>query len=290
MNIIVGTRRSLLAQAQADYVMERIKSDLELDAEKLLIETLGDKRLDVTIDKIGGKGVFVKEIEQSLLDGRSHCAVHSMKDVPFELLDDFVLTAIPSREDETDAFIGKDGIAFSDLPRGARVGTSSIRRRVLVNEIRPDIEVVSVRGNIQTRIGKIETEGLDGVILATAGIKRMNMEDSITEYFDPFKFVPAVGQGALGIETLKNSEYDRVLKKLDDRVERLRIEGERSFMRRLNGGCHVPIGAYSVVEKDRMYMIGMFEIEGKLIRKDIEGSLEDSRLLGEKLAEKILKD
>lgn len=288
MKIIVGTRRSLLAQAQADYVIERIKKDLNFKAEKLLIETLGDKRLDVTIDKIGGKGVFIKEIEYSLLEGTSHCAVHSMKDMPFELAEPFSLSAIPVREDVTDSFIGRDGISFSDLPKNAVIGTSSIRRRVMINEMRPDIKVVPVRGNIQTRISKIESENLSGIILATAGLKRMGLENLITEKFNPETFVPAVGQGALGVETLKGSEYDEYIKELDDPIERMRIDAERSFMRRLNGGCHVPIGTYSIVENDDIYIIGMFELDGKLIRKDIRGKLEDGIKVGEKLAEKIL--
>lgn len=288
LKIIVGTRRSLLAQAQADYVIERIKKDLNFKAEKLLIETLGDKRLDVTIDKIGGKGVFIKEIEYSLLEGTSHCAVHSMKDMPFELAEPFSLSAIPVREDVTDSFIGRDGISFSDLPKNAVIGTSSIRRRVMINEMRPDIKVVPVRGNIQTRISKIESENLSGIILATAGLKRMGLENLITEKFNPETFVPAVGQGALGVETLKGSEYDEYIKELDDPIERMRIDAERSFMRRLNGGCHVPIGTYSIVENDDIYIIGMFELDGKLIRKDIRGKLEDGIKVGEKLAEKIL--
>ncbi len=289
MKIIVGTRRSLLAQAQADYVIDRIKNDLGLEAEKLLIETLGDKRLDVTIDKIGGKGVFIKEIEHSLLEGTSHCAVHSMKDMPFELYRDFSLSAIPVREDVTDAFVGKDGISFDELPKNARIGTSSIRRREIVREVRPDIEVVPVRGNIQTRIGKIETENLDGVILASSGLIRMDLQHLITQKFNPEKFIPAVGQGALGVETLKDSEYDRELRKIDDELERMKIEGERSFMRALNGDCHTPIGAYSVYESGKLYIIGMYELNGKLVREDIEGNIEDRFGLGEKLAEKILK-
>ncbi|MDO5707235.1 MAG: hydroxymethylbilane synthase [Andreesenia angusta] len=287
--MIVGTRRSLLAQAQADYVIDRIRSDLGYEAEKLLIETLGDKRLDITIDKIGGKGVFIKEIEYSLLKRESHCAVHSMKDMPFELLDDFYLSAIPVREDTTDAFIGRDGISFDDLPKYARIGTSSIRRRALVKELRPDIEVVPVRGNIQTRIEKIESENLSGIILATAGLVRMNLENLITQKFNPESFIPAVGQGALGIETIKNSEYDLELRRLDNEIERLRIESERSFMRALDGNCHSPIGAYSIVENYDLYIIGMFELNGKLVKKDISGNLEDGLRLGRALADKIIR-
>ena len=277
-----------MAQAQADYVIKRIKEDLGFEAKKLLIETLGDKRLDVTIDKIGGKGVFIKEIEYSLLEGTSNCAIHSMKDMPFQLEDPFYLSAIPVREDVSDAFIGKDGMKFSELPLNSIIGTSSIRRRMMVNELRPDIKVVPIRGNIQTRISKIETENLSGIILATAGLKRMKLEHLISETFNPEIFIPAVGQGALGVETIKDSIYDGELRKIDNELERMRLEAERSFMKRLNGGCHIPIGTYSVVEGDRLYMIGMFQVDDRLVRKDIEGKLEDRFNIGIQLAEKII--
>lgn len=287
MNKIVATRRSLLAQAQADEVIDLLGEKLNIVGEKLLIETLGDKRLDVTIDKIGGKGVFVKDIEDAILDGRADCAVHSMKDVPFEMFESFTIASIPSREDERDAFIGHTD--FKSLRKNAKVGTSSLRRKAQINHLRPDIEVVPVRGNIQTRVSKIETENLDGVMLAAAGLLRMGMEDLITEYFDPTEFVPAVGQGAIGIETLAGSENEKLFKRLDCTAERLRLEAERSYMRALNGGCHIPIGAHSILEGDELYMVGIFERDGRLIKKDVRGKVEEHIALGERLAEKIIR-
>lgn len=287
MKTIVATRRSLLAQAQADRVIELLNYKLGVEGEKLLIETLGDKRLDVTIDKIGGKGVFVKDIEDALLDGRAHCAVHSMKDVPFEVFGRLIIASIPEREDERDAFIG--ATPFKELRKGARIGTSSLRRKAQIQAIRPDIEVVPVRGNIQTRISKIETENLDGVMLAAAGLKRMKLESLITDYFDPTEFVPAVGQGAIGVETLIDSSFADLFKKLDLGDERLRIEAERSYMKTLNGDCHTPIGAYSRLEGEELYMVGMFEIGGKLVKKDIRGNRGEHIALGERLARDILK-
>lgn len=287
MKVVVATRRSLLAQAQADRVIELLGEKLSVEGEKLLIETLGDKRLDVTIDKIGGKGVFVKDIEDALLDGRAHCAVHSMKDVPFEMFERFVISSIPEREDERDAFIG--GVPFKELKIGAKIGTSSLRRKAQIHSIRPDIEVVPVRGNIQTRISKIETENLDGVMLAAAGLKRMKLENLITDYFDPTEFVPAVGQGAIGVETLRDSCFSDLFKKLDLGDERIRIEAERSYMKAMNGDCHTPIGAYSKLEGDELYMVGMFELNGKLVKKEVRGNREDYLKLGESLAKEILK-
>lgn len=285
----IATRRSALAQAQADTSIRMLKEKANIDCEKVLIETLGDKRLDVTIDKIGGKGVFVKDIQAALLDGRAHAAVHSMKDVPSEVCDGFELTAIPERGDARDAFISLDGVSFFDLPKGAMVGTSSLRRRAQIKELRPDIEVVPVRGNIQTRIDKINTEKLDGILLAAAGLERLGMDNLITDYFDPLRFIPAIGQGALALETLCGSEYRDVFKKIDCEECRVRVEAERSFMRTLNGDCHTPIGAYAVLDGDHINMIGMYEIDGRLIKKDIRGRQEERVSLGKRLAKKILE-
>lgn len=287
MKLVLATRKSALAQAQADNVIALLGDKLGILGEKLLIETLGDKRLDVTIDKIGGKGVFVKEIENAILEARADAAVHSMKDVPFQIEECFTMAAIPVREDERDVFIGK--LPFSELRLGAIIGTSSLRRAAQLRAVRPDLNIVSVRGNIQTRVSKIELENLDGIILAAAGLKRMGMEDLITDYFDPMEFVPAVGQGAIGVQTMAGSEATELVSKLDIKPERIRIEAERSYMRALNGGCHIPIGAYSLLEGDQLYMLGMFELDGRLIKKDIRGNAEDRVKLGEKLAMEILK-
>ena len=255
MSLIIATRKSKLAQVQTERVMELLKEQQNIDSEKLLVVTEGDKRLDVTLDKIGGKGLFTKEIEIALIEGKADGAVHSMKDVPFQLAEEFELVAMPEREDVRDAFISRKGINFSELRQGAKIGTSSNRRAALLKEIRSDLEIVPIRGNVQTRLKKMEEQELDGIILASAGLKRLGMEEIITDYFDPNIFIPAIGQGALGIECLKNSKNKEYFKALDNKMVRLEVEAERSFMKALNGDCHSLIGAYSIIEGSKIYMI-----------------------------------
>lgn len=289
MNIRIGTRKSKLAQIQTDYIISRLKEKYDFNFEKVLIQTEGDSRLDVTLDKIGGKGLFIKEIEFALLHGDIEGAVHSMKDVPYEVGDSFKIAAMPIREDVRDAFVSMNGVPFEALPKGAKVGTSSIRRSAQLKLMRPDLNIVPIRGNVETRISKIQKENLDGIILAAAGLKRLGMEEIITNYFDPFEFVPAVGQGALGVEILKETEYREVFESLDNKEVRLCVEAERSFMRRLNGGCHSLIGAYGVLQGEDLYMVGTFEVGSYIVKKDILGKKEEHLRLGELLAEKILK-
>jgi len=289
MELIIATRKSKLAQVQADKVIELIKEKNNINAKKLLVVTEGDRRLDVTLDKIGGKGLFVKEIEYALLNKEAHAAVHSMKDVPFELSEDFELVAIPERDDIRDVFVSSNGIHFQDLKEGAIIGTSSIRRAAMLKKLRGDLNIVPIRGNVQTRLDKMKKENMDGIILAAAGIKRLGLEDIITDYFDPKEFLPAIGQGALGIEALKNGEYNNYLKKLDNKEVRIAVEAERSFMKKLNGGCHSVIGVYSEIKNDDLYMIGTFDVGGKIIKKDILGKKSENIELGFKLAQKILE-
>ena len=289
MELIIATRKSKLAQVQADKVIELIKEKNNINAKKLLVVTEGDRRLDVTLDKIGGKGLFVKEIEYALLNKEAHAAVHSMKDVPFELSEDFELVAIPERDDIRDVFVSSNGIHFQDLKEGGIIGTSSIRRAAMLKKLRRDLNIVPIRGNVQTRLDKMKKENMDGIILAAAGIKRLGLEDIITDYFDPKEFLPAIGQGALGIEALKNGEYNNYLKKLDNKEVRRAVEAERSFMKKLNGGCHSVIGVYSEIKNDDLYMIGTFDVGGKIIKKDILGKKSENIELGFKLAQKILE-
>lgn len=290
MGIIIASRKSLLAQVQTDKVIEMLELKENIKAKKLLMLTEGDKRLDVTLDKIGGKGVFTKNIEMALLNGEAHGAVHSMKDVPFELGKEFEIIAIPEREDVRDAFVSREGIKFNEIRKGGKIGTSSIRRGRLLKSIRSDLEIVPIRGNVQTRLKKMEEQNLDGIILASAGLKRLNLEHIITDYYDPTIFVPAIGQGALGVECLKNSEFKTYFKGLDSLDARLEVEAERSFMRALNGDCHSPIGAYTKLEGDDIYIIGTYEVAGKLIKKDICGKKERHIELGKELAKKILAE
>lgn len=289
MSLIIATRKSKLAQAQTELVMELLNKTHGINSEKLLIVTEGDRRLDVTLDKIGGKGVFVKDIELALLEERAHGAVHSMKDVPYALDDAFMIAAVPEREDVRDVFISREGIDFKELKTGAKIGTSSIRRAGQLKKLRNDLDIVPIRGNVQTRLEKMKTQSLDGIILAAAGLKRLGLEDIITTYFDPKEMLPAVGQGALGIEVLKNSDKRVLFEALDNKEVRCVLEAERSFMRTLNGDCHTLIGVYSEVKGDDLYLIGTYDIDGKIIKKDILGNKEDNIDLGKRLANLILK-
>lgn len=289
MSLKIATRKSKLALVQTESVIDMVKNKYGLECEKLLVQTEGDIRLDISLDKIGGKGLFVKEIELALMEGKADAAVHSMKDVPYELSSIFEIAAIPVREDVRDVFVSINGISFLDLPKGARIGTSSVRREAQLKAMRPDIEVIPIRGNVPTRIDKMQKENLDGIILAAAGLKRLDMECKITNYFDPYEFLPAVGQGALGIEIVSSSEQGDIFRGLNCQEIEMCVAAERSFMRRLNGGCHVSIGAYAVIEGNLMRIAGMFQVGDRLIKKDIEGNPEDYIKLGEALAEKIIR-
>jgi hydroxymethylbilane synthase len=286
--IIVATRKSRLAQVQTEIIMKSLKEKFNIDSEKLLIVTEGDRKLDVSLAKVGGKGLFVKDIERALLEKRADGAVHSMKDVPYELSEKFEIAAITEREDIRDVLISKDNISFKELKKGAIVGTSSIRRACQLKLLRDDIEIVSIRGNVQTRLEKMKNQNLDGIILAAAGLKRLNEENLITEYFNPKEFLPAVAQGAIGIECLKTSKAKSYFEMLEDSNAKLTVEAERSFMRRLNGDCHSLIGAYSEVQGNDLYMIGIYDIGGKIVKKDILGNKDEHIILGRKLAEKIV--
>lgn len=245
--VIVGSRASELALTQTYWVIDRLKENFpHITFQVVKIKTIGDKILDKTLDKIGGKGLFVKEIETALLQNEIDMAVHSMKDVPTEMTPELTIGAISDREDVRDVLISKNGAVLKDLPKGARIGTSSLRRAAQLLAHRPDLKIEPIRGNIATRIGKIESLQLDGVILAAAGVLRMGWENQITEYISTEICTPAVGQGALGIQIRKNdvfmAEIARILN--NPRVETA-VNAERSFMAALKGGCHVPIGAYA---------------------------------------------
>lgn len=287
--LIIATRKSKLAQVQTEIIMNKLKSKFNIDSKKLLIVTEGDRKLDVSLNKIGGKGLFVKDIELALLNKEAHCAVHSMKDVPFEVSSEFEITAITEREDIRDVFISNGDISFKDLKQGAKIGTSSIRRAAQLKLLRSDLEIVPIRGNVQTRLKKMEEQNLDGIILAAAGLKRLGNENLITDYFDPKEFLPAVSQGALGIECLKQGETNNYFEALIDKEATLTVEAERSFMKELKGDCHSLIGAYSEISGDDLYMIGIYDIGSKIVKKDILGCKNNNIDLGKKLAQKILK-
>lgn len=285
--IKVATRKSSLAEKQADIIIEMISDKLNLECEKRLYTTKGDRILDVSLDKIGGKGLFIKEIEIALLKKEADIAVHSLKDVPTELDDNFEIAAVPIRDDARDAFVSMNGLTFFEQRRGARIGTSSIRRAKQLLALRGDIEIVPIRGNVNTRIEKIERENLDGVVLAAAGLKRLNIEALITEYFDIEKMIPACGQGALCIETLKDSKIGNIMKYLDNEDIRRCVEAERNIMRLLSGGCHSLVAANAKIEGDYIYIIAINKVGGKILKADIEGKKDKFLELSIELVKKL---
>jgi len=249
--IRVGTRQSALALEQTGQVVERLNElclthGIECEFELKKIVTRGDQIVDVTLSKVGGKGLFVKEIEQALLENDIDIAVHSLKDMPAVLPDGLVIGAIPKREDPRDGLIARGNFRLQNLPKGAAVGTSSLRRACQLKAFRPDLQIRPIRGNIDTRLRKLEAEGLDAIVLAAAGLRRMGWADRITEYLPPDICLPAVGQGALAIECRAGDRFVlELLSRFRDQPTELAVTAERSFLARLDGGCQVPIGAFA---------------------------------------------
>ncbi len=290
--IKIGTRGSKLALWQANWVKSALTGSQEhISAELVTIKTKGDKILDVPLAKVGGKGLFVKEIEEALLDGRIDLAVHSMKDMPAIIPEGLCIGAIPEREDARDVLISKKGIVFDNLPDKARIGTSSLRRAAQLKCARQDIVILPLRGNLDTRLKKLENEDMDAVILAAAGVKRLNYENRVTEYLDGSIMLPAVGQGALCIETRENDpEISPLIALLDHLQTRTAVIGERAFLNRLEGGCQVPIAAHGIIEQNIFTLCGLVaDVEGKvMIRETLSGPESSSEKIGTELAERIL--
>lgn len=282
-----------MALCQANLIKEGIEAafpNLEVRLKK--IKTTGDKITDVPLAKVGGKGLFVKEIEEALFREEIALAVHSMKDVPTFLPEGLHLAAITRREDPRDAVISRDGKRLLDLPHGARIGTSSLRRQSQIRHRRPDFEIVPLRGNLDTRLKKIEKEGLAAIVLAAAGMRRMGWEDRITEYLDPELCVPAIGQGALGLEChVSNQEINSILIRFNHAITSRCVRAERAFLKRLEGGCQVPVAAYAQIrDEERLVLEGLVaSVDGKrVIRDGIAGDPEQPETLGLDLAERLL--
>lgn len=290
--LTIGTRGSPLALWQAHWIKSQLESlhgDLTVDLVK--IKTSGDKIQDVPLAKIGGKGLFTKEIEESMLRYETDIAVHSMKDVPVKFPPSLTLSVVTEREDPRDALIARNGLKLDTLPKGARVGTGSFRRTTQLLNYRPDLEVVPMRGNVQTRLDKLKSEGLDAIILASAGLIRLDMADHITEYIEPEIMLPGGGQGAVGIESRK--EDLRVMNRifpLDHEETHLALEAERAFLTRLEGGCQVPIGVYATIEGETLHLRGLVgSLDGKqMLKAERKGSVEDPEAIGFELAGEIL--
>ena len=290
-HLTIGTRGSKLALWQSNYIAARVAELTDLPVEIKVIKTTGDKILDVPLSKVGGKGLFTKEIEVELEAGTVDLAVHSMKDVPTQLPEGLVIAAMPKRVDPRDAIVSGAGYTLATLPVGGRVGTSSLRRVAQVRALRPDVEIVDVRGNLDTRMRKAENGEVDAVILAAAGITRMGWADRITHYIPTAQMVSAVGQGAIGIEIRESDEFMQdVCARLADADTMTCVAAERVIMRTLEGGCQVPIGAYARLVDGMIVLDAVVgSVDGKNILRDhMEGVAADPESLGRKMVDRLL--
>jgi hydroxymethylbilane synthase len=290
-HLTIGSRGSKLALWQSEYIGALVTELTGLPVEVKVIKTTGDKILDVPLAKVGGKGLFTKEIEVELEAGVVDLAVHSMKDVPTVLPEGLAIAAMPKRVDPRDAIVSGGGYTLATLPAGARVGTSSLRRVAQVRALRPDVEIVDVRGNLDTRMRKAETGELDAVILAAAGITRMGWADRITHYVPTAQMVSAVGQGAIGVEVRSSDVFMcDVCDRLADADTMTCVAAERVVMRTLEGGCQVPIGAYARIEDGLIVMDAVVgSVDGKTILRDhMEGVSTDPEGLGRAMVKRLL--
>ncbi len=293
--IRIGTRGSALATRQAEWVKLALeKAEPGTEVELVFIKTRGDKIQDVPLARVGGKGLFVKEIEEALIAGRIDLAVHSMKDVPAELPSELTIGCIPEREDPRDVLVAcGDRHGLEEMPEGARMGTSSLRRQSQLLALRADFRVETLRGNLDTRLRKLEEGKFDGIILAAAGLHRMGWEAVISSYLSPETFLPAIGQGALGIEVRKDDEgMHELISRIHSEPTAVCVRAERSFLGRLEGGCQVPIGGYCrFVNGGRIELTGMVgRLDGSAVYKDaIVGLPEEAEEIGRRLAERLLE-
>jgi hydroxymethylbilane synthase len=291
--IIVGTRGSALALKQTNMVIEILKKNLKnLEFQIKIITTTGDRILDKSLDKIGGKGLFVLEIENALRDKKIDIAVHSMKDIPAFVDSDFGISPLFKREDPRDVLISKDNVKFMDLPKGSVIGTSSLRRVMQLKNLRSDLNYVPIRGNIDSRIKKISEGELQGVILAAAGLNRMGWSSRVAEYFNLDDVIPAVGQGALCIEYRSNDSFiKKIIEDQNENNEIRDIMAERAFLEAVDGGCSIAMGAFGKVVGEDLYLKGFYskDPKGKLIIKEVKGKATDYEILGQSLAYELKK-
>jgi len=285
--LIIGSRGSQLALWQAHWIQARLET-LGEESRIEIIKTTGDKITDVALSEVGSKGLFTKEIEEALLAGEIDLAVHSLKDMPTDLPDGLTLAAIPEREDPRDALIGR---ALEDLARGARVGTGSLRRAAQLRARRPDLRIEDIRGNVDTRLRKLDEGRYDAIVLAAAGLRRLGWESRITEIFNPSVMCPAVGQGALAVETRDDGgEAFDIAKRLEHAASRIAVTAERAVLATLGGGCQAPIGSHAYIDGDALIIVGaVVSTDGaQVVRRRIHGSIADPVSVGRSLAEQIL--
>ncbi len=288
----IGTRGSQLALTQSGLIKQALEALWPgLRVELTIIKTTGDRIQDVPLAKVGGKGLFVKEIEDALLAGEVDLAVHSMKDVPAELPPGLKIGVVPEREDPRDVLVAKHGTSLADLPQGGVVGSSSLRRAAQIKHLRPDLRVEMLRGNLDTRLKKLEGGQYDAIILAAAGLHRMGWKDRITAYFDPSTFVPAIGQGALGLELRSNDEATRRLADpLHHADTAVAVEAERAFLQTLEGGCQVPIGGHATVSGNEVTLSGLLaSLDGvEVYAKTEVAPRSEAAALGRRIANELL--
>jgi hydroxymethylbilane synthase len=291
VTIRIATRKSPLAKWQANHVADLLRAlepGLQVELHELM--TRGDKILEVPLAQVGGKGLFVKEIEDALLNGDAQIAVHSMKDLPALVAHGLVVAAIPVREDPRDALCSPKWKTLENLPRGARIGTSSLRRSAQLKALRPDLQMEVVRGNVQTRLNKA-SEGLDAVVLAYAGLRRLGLAEHATQVLSPEQMLPAVAQGALALEARADDAATLArLAKLDDPETRVRVEAERGFLARIEGGCQVPIAGHATVSGGQVHLRALVaSLDGtRIIRGERRGPVAEARALGVALAEELI--
>ncbi len=288
----IATRQSPLALWQAEHIRARLEAmHADLTVELVTFVTQGDKILDTPLAKIGGKGLFVKELEAALMDGRADLAVHSMKDVPMALPEGLSLAVICEREDPFDAFVSNHYASFTDLPQGAKVGTSSLRRKCQILKARPDLEIIDLRGNVGTRLSKLDNGQYDAIILASAGLKRLGLAERIRHTIQPDVSLPAVGQGALGLEcrSQDHAVLDLILPLMHAETN-VCVRAERAFNAYLEGGCQVPIAGYATLQNGQLQIEGRVgSVDGQTILKAVQyGAPEQAEMLGEELAKALL--
>lgn len=292
--IVIGTRGSKLALWQADYIEQRLREQYpELSVSQKRVTTKGDRILDVPLAKIGGKGLFTKELEEEMLSGAIDLAVHSLKDMPAKVPDGLVIAAVTKRLDPGDALVSNRFSSFEELPQGAKVGTSSLRRRAQLLCARPDLTMLDLRGNVNTRLRKLDEGEYDAIVLAVAGLKRLGFADRIRQVLPRDMVLPAVGQGALAIETRADDKETRdMLAFLRDEDTICCTEAERSFLARVEGGCQVPVGVYATAEGDGLNVEAVIaSLDGqRFYRGNVKGTRKDAAKLGENLAEKLLDE
>lgn len=292
--LIIATRKSPLALWQAYHVRDLLKEHFPgLEVELLEMSTKGDKILDTPLAKVGGKGLFVKELEVAMLEGTADIAVHSMKDVPMEFPEGLGLAAIVNREDPRDAFVSNHYHSLDYLPKGSVVGTSSLRRQCQLKTMRPDLVIKDLRGNVGTRLGKLDNGDYDAIILAAAGLIRLELPERIKSFIEPETILPAAGQGAVGIECrLDDEEIMALITPLNHSDTATRVLAERAMNQRLMGGCQVPIGGFAELTEDQLTIRGLVgAVDGsKIIHKQVEGHRDQAESLGVELAESLLSD